>query len=231
MELNLAVLIFIGIVVVIIVLIICIFLRMSRRENRRSSHSHDSPKEHPKHLASAAQGATNFVESWAPSEEELSAFPRHSASAAAPKKPVEAIRVDETIEVGFADDLFSVKEDILGDLGMTQEELDAEQEKYDAKYEYKRRRLPVNKNFDITDYKAAQRRLKESPLNLADSNKGQNREHLAREVAKKQALARTRKPVSAAFNQSTFAETATPEQVAADRMPTHRNSLGKLVPQ
>jgi hypothetical protein len=231
MELNLSLVVISFVVIIGIIVVICIIAYLNRAKAHHNEHHHSdlhrsSDHHHKSHLAHSALGPVNFEEVWS-GDDQVNDFPRHSAKASKPVLKVESVQADETVELDFSADLFSVKEDILSDLDMTQEELDAEMAKYKAKYEYKRRQLPVNKNFNMEDYNKAQQFLKDSPVNLAAAReRGEGREDLSREIAKKKALARLRKkPDDMPSGHAAF---ATPDQVAAIRNP-HRNNLGKLI--
>ena len=146
------------------------------------------------------------------------------ASARPQVKSQNAFADAEVVEVQSSLDLFSPKEDILAELGMTQEELDEELAKYKAEHEYKERRLPVNKNFNMEDYKESRKVLREAPKNDMISMAGSKRDELQRDLLKKQALATLRKRDTSFGISTTFAEKS-----HNPPMPARRGSLGTVV--
>lgn len=90
----------------------------------------------------------------------------------------------ETVEVQSIADLFSPKEDIEADLGVDQETLDMLVQQYKDGKEYKERKLPVNRHFNMDSYKASKASLRESAINVNNGN-GSKRGQITSAIYKK----------------------------------------------
>lgn len=113
-------------------------------------------------------------------------FPRHAVQASnksnsnfkvenssKPKHTVKLNHENNTVHVDRIANLFSVKDNFLQDYNVTKEEMDALVEKYKASKEYKERRVPINKNFDLQEYNNARGTIRDSTYhNKSGSKKG-----------------------------------------------------------
>lgn len=126
------------------------------------------------------------------------AFPRHAAKAG--KKDFSAqiqnsiqqqqqhIAVEtgkeETIYVESMADLYSPKQDLMAELGVDKETLDKMVQSYKKNHEYKERKLPVSRYFNVESYNDSKAVLRESAINLG-RNVGSKRGKITGSIYKK----------------------------------------------
>lgn len=126
-------------------------------------------------------------------------FPRHEAKAG--RKQVEEpsrgtkfetkapviqgnSHASETIFVRSIADLFSPKEDVLAEFGVTPEEMDKLVEAHKKKQEPKERKLPINKNFNIESYNKSKDILRASSVNSTHTG-GSKRGQITKSIYQK----------------------------------------------
>lgn len=92
----------------------------------------------------------------------------------------------EVIYVESIAELFSPKEDIERDFGVNREEFDKMVQTYRKNHEYKERKLPVSRNFNIDMYNNSKQELRSSAVNVGKSY-GSKRGQIMKDVWRKHA--------------------------------------------
>lgn len=178
------------VVIIVIVVILIIILFANRHENGRGSRSSKPKREessvvyYQEYSGKSARAPRAPQVSNAPPE-----FPRMEAMAgrkdiqetekvkpqisqkvqAAPSRPQPKIEVKqekpvETVFVRNMAELFSPKEDVEEELGIPQERLDQMVAEYKKTKEYKERKLPINRHFDMDKYTQATQTIRQSSV-------------------------------------------------------------------
>lgn len=223
----------VGAIILIVVIVLIVHVQMLRMRKHHHHHEQSHSHEHghsdstPSCEASkkgvlASAPAPERVEVKNTNQSPKTEFPRHHAEANKPAVSAKSVTFDR-VEVESAKDLFSAPDGVLAELGMTKEELDAELEKYEKKRTFRQRKIPVNKNFDMDDYKNARaytRKSVESQKVLGPHTE----ESVDRKALLKRALARKDKIEREFGAVDVIANGASDKSV-----PTARGPLGKIV--
>lgn len=149
-------------------------------------------------------------------------FPRHNAQVSVMTPAPEAKQVRK-VEVESMASLFSPQDRSLAELGMSEEELKEELEKYEKKRTFKQRRLPVNKNFSMSDYNSA-RNYTRSSIKLQQVGDRSEIDHRERGELIRKALSKRNKDERGHANVDVLA-TASSDQP----LPGRRGGESKLV--
>lgn len=180
------------IIVVIVILIIIVFVRRDKKGSRHSSNSHQSNvvsyeqysgrsvrNERPEFPRMEAKAGKKDIQETmkvnvakAPvvqnAPQPKVSVPQVSRPVVAAPQPVVAApqskKSGETVFVRNMAELFSPKEDVEAELGVSQETLNLMVAEYKKTKEYKERKLPINRHFDMDKYTQATQTIRQSSI-------------------------------------------------------------------
>lgn len=140
----------------------------------QSSHSsHSQPHSHSSHSNhSDAHSHPHFHSTHSHSTHSHSSHSHstHSDSSKSQSRHESENAMQETIYVQSIAELYSPKEDIEAELGVTQEELDVMVQNYKKSHEYRERRVPVSRYFSLDAYNGSKDVLRASAVNLGQNH-------------------------------------------------------------
>lgn len=210
-----------GAIILIIFLAVLIFcwLRYRSSSCQAKTVSHTHPHTHGQdsimtHAANPKSTRQEKVETKAEKRLNEKNFPRSSVETA--RVPPPEAKKDRKVEVESMADMFSPKDNTLDELGMTEAELEEELKKYEKKRAYKQRRLPVNKNFSMTDYRQARSFTRESIKNQ-EVRATPEYDHKERQSLLRKALSRRNKKENSFGNVDMMATASSDEPAPARR--------------
>lgn len=176
------------VVIIVIVVILIIILFANRHENGRGSRS-SKPKKEESGVVYYQEYSGKSARAPRVSNPPQREFPRMEAMAGRkdiqetekvkpqiaqkvqmapsrvqPKIEVKQEKPMETVFVRNMAELFSPKEDIEEELGITQEHLNQMVAEYKKTKEYKERKLPINRHFDMDKYTQATQTIRQSSV-------------------------------------------------------------------
>lgn len=224
MEISMTLIVLVLAIILIILVVWTLLRRASCASKHEEEHHKEHVEEHPRHVAHAENKkpkSQDRIEVRAQKRIDQPEFPRHAAKAEI-SLPVEE-SFNRVVEVESVNSLFTPKDSTLDELGMTPEELEEEYEKYQKKRAYKQRRLPVNKNFSIKDYKSARSNIRES-IKVQQVGEKTSVDHKERQELIKKALSHRRKKNDSYVSVDVMASTTT-----NDALPSRRGGGAKLV--
>lgn len=123
------------------------------------------------------------------------------------------VQAGETIFVRNIAELFSPKEDIEADLGVTQDQLDHMVSAYKKTREHKERPLPMNKHFSVEGYNESKNTIRNSALNAVGTF-GSKRGTIVKEIYRKYGKNFAKQPVQSQNSASVMASIPSAETTA-----------------
>lgn len=177
-----------GIVVIVVIVLIVLGIlgiSFSRRKETKEKGSHDSKKhehDHSRHHVEADNTGSNGpmryrvqkgrelepqIEVKAPAAIPEEQFPRHAAKSGRPMVQNDNI---PTVDVSSIAELYSPKEDMLAEYGVTQDEFNRLVTEAKNKSEPKERAIPSNRHFNVKSYNQSKLVARESVRNQLENH-------------------------------------------------------------